>query len=118
NAFNGILFMTSKNPFDFPGVSAYVKQGVTVQDAAGTNSFTDLGVRVAHKFSEKFAAKANFSYLTGTDWWAVSEEDVLNPGRDRSLPNYDGLNMYGDEVSTNLRGVGEALVAAGLAPSG
>lgn len=118
NAFNGILFMTSKNPFDFPGISAYVKQGVTSQDAAGTNPFTDLGVRLAHKFSEKFAAKANFSYLTGTDWWAVSEEDVLNPGRTRSHPNYDGLNVYGDEVSTNLRGVGQALVAAGLVPAG
>ncbi|MFO8148502.1 MAG: TonB-dependent receptor [Bacteroidota bacterium] len=118
NAFNGILFMTSKNPFDFPGISAYYKQGVTSQDAAGTNGFYDLGVRLAHKFSDKFAAKANFSYLKGTDWYAVSEEDVLNPGRTRSHPNYDGLNIYGDEVSTNIRGVGQALVAAGLVPAG
>jgi len=118
NAFNGILFMTSKNPFDFPGISAYYKQGLTSQDAAGTNAFYDLGVRLAHKFSDKFAAKANFAYLKGTDWWAVSEEDVLNPGRDRSHPNYDGLNIYGDEVSTNIRGVGQALVAAGLVPAG
>ena len=120
NAFNGILFMTSKNPFDFPGISAYYKQGMTVQDAAGTNPYYDLGVRVAHKFSDKFAAKANFSYLKGTDWYAVSEEDVLNPGRDRSHPNYDGLNIYGDEVSTNLRGVGVALANMDppLIPSG
>lgn len=118
NAFNGILFMTSKNPFDFPGISAYYKQGLTSQDAAGTNAFYDLGVRLAHKFSDKFAAKANFSYLKGTDWWAVSEEDVLNPGRDRSHPNYDGLNIYGDEVSTNIRGVGQALVALGRVPAG
>ncbi|CAN5215107.1 TonB-dependent receptor [soil metagenome] len=118
NAFNGILFMTSKNPFDFPGVSAYVKQGLTSQDVAGTNPFTDLGVRVAHKFSDKFAAKLNFSYLTGTDWHAASTEDVLNPGRDRSHPNYDGLNIYGDEVSTNLRGVGSALVNLGVIPAG
>ena len=118
NAFNGILFMTSKNPFDFPGISAYYKQGLTSQDAAGTNAFYDLGVRLAHKFSDKFAAKANFSYLKGTDWWAVSEEDVLNPGRDRSHPNYDGLNIYGDEVSTNIRGVGQALVALERIPAG
>ena len=111
NAFNGILFMTSKNPFDFPGISAYVKQGITSQDVAGTNPFTDLGVRLAHKFSDKFAAKVNFSYLTGTDWHAASEEDVLNPGRDRSHPNYDGLNIYGDEVFTNLRGVGVTLAS-------
>lgn len=118
NAFNGILFMTSKNPFDFPGISAYYKQGLTSQNAAGTNPFYDLGVRVAHKFSEKFAAKANFSYLKGTDWYAVSEEDVINPGRTRQHPNYDGLNIYGDEVSTNIRGVGEALVDLELIPAG
>src|SRR5690606_21261641 len=29
NAFNGILFMQSKNPFDFPGISVSIKQGVT-----------------------------------------------------------------------------------------
>lgn len=118
NAFNGILFMTSKNPFDFPGISAYYKQGATSQDAAGTNAFYDFGLRLAHKFSDKFAAKANFSYLKGTDWYAVSEEDVLDPGRTRSHPNYDGLNIYGDEVSTNIRGVGQALVNAGLIPDG
>ncbi len=118
NAFNGILFMTSKNPFDFPGISAYYKQGWTQQEAAGTNPVYDLGVRVAYKFSEKFAAKANFSYLKGTDWYAVSREDVLHPGRTRNDPNYDGLNVYGDEVSTNIRGVGDALAAAGLIPPG
>ena len=118
NAFNGILFMTSKNPFDFPGISAYYKQGITSQDAAGTNPFYDLGVRLAHKFSDKFAAKANFSYLKGTDWYAVSDVDVLNPGNTRANPNYDGLNIYGDEVSTNIRGVGQALAAAGLIPAG
>lgn len=118
NAFNGILFMTSKNPFDFEGISAYYKQGITSQEAAGDNSFFDFGVRVAKKFSDKFAAKANFSFLKGTDWYAVSEEDVLNPGRDRSHPNYDGLNVYGDEVSTNIRGVGEALANLGIIPAG
>jgi len=118
NAFNGILFMTSKSPFDFPGISAYYKQGITSQDAAGDNPFYDLGVRVAHKFSEKFAAKINFSYLKGTDWYAVSEVDVLNPGNTREDPNYDGLNIYGDEVSTNIRGVGQTLASMGIIPAG
>lgn len=118
NAFNGILFMTSKNPFDYEGISAYYKQGITSQEAAGDNSFFDFGVRVAKKFSDRFAAKANFSYLKGTDWHAVSEVDVLNPGRDRSHPNYDGLNIYGDEVSTNIRGVGQALANMGVIPGG
>jgi outer membrane receptor protein involved in Fe transport len=103
NAFNGILFMRSKNPFDFTGVSGYVKQGITSQEAAGDNSFTDIGIRMAHKFSDKFAAKVNFGYLKGVDWWATSEEDKLNRGLTRADTDFDGINVYGDEVSTNIR---------------
>ena len=118
NAFNGILFMTSKNPFDHQGISTYFKGGITSQDAAGDNEFYDYGIRAAHAFSDKFAAKANFSYLRGTDWYAVNEDDVLNPGATRADPNYDGLNIYGDEVSTNILGVGQALANAGVIPQG
>lgn len=102
NAFNGILFMTSKNPFDYEGVSVYVKTGLTSQKAAGDNNFVDAGVRMAHKFSDKFAAKASFSYLKGTEWYATDYEDYSNPGATRANPDYDGLNVYGDEVSTSL----------------
>jgi len=111
NAFNGILFMTSKNPFDHEGISAYFKGGITSQDVAGDNEFYDYGIRLAHKFSDKFAAKVNFSYLRGTDWAASSTLNVTqNPlAADRSDPNYDGLNVYGDEVSTNIRGVAGVL---------
>ncbi len=118
NAFNGILFMTSKNPFDHTGISSYFKGGVTSQEAAGDNEFYDYGVRIAHKFSDKFAAKTNFSYLRGTDWFATNTINVLNPATDRSDPNYDGANVYGDEVSTNIRGVGEILVDRGILPAG
>src|SRR5690554_4611017 len=69
NAFNGILFMTSKDPFDFEGVSAYYKQGITSQEAAGDNNFYDFGFRAAKKFSNKVAGQVNFSYLRGTDWY-------------------------------------------------
>lgn len=112
-AFNGILFMTSKNPFDFQGISAYAKGGVTVQDAAGNNFYKDFGIRAAHAFSDKVAVKANLSVLTGEDWHANSRMDLGNPGADRSNPAYDGLNVYGDEVSTTLN----FDAAAGL-PSG
>ncbi len=102
NAFNGILFMTSKNPFDSPGVSVYVKTGLTSQKAAGDNNYVDTGVRMAYKFSDKFAAKATFSYLKGTDWYATDYRDYNNPSLTRTDANYDGLNIYGDEVSTTL----------------
>ena len=104
NAFNGILFMRSKNPFDHAGISAYYKQGITSQEAAGDNNYTDFGIRMAHKFSNKFAAKVNFAYLKGTDWAATSEVDKTVVGGTRtSNVNYDGINVYGDEVATNIR---------------
>ncbi len=102
NAFNGILFMTSKNPFDHAGISAYVKTGITSQKEAGDNQFYDVGIRLAYRFSDKFAAKAVISYLDGTEWYATNYEDFSNYGATRSNPGYDGLNVYGDEVSTLL----------------
>ncbi|TKD65330.1 TonB-dependent receptor domain-containing protein [Flavobacterium sp. ASW18X] len=97
-AFNGILFMRSKNPFDFQGISAYIKTGITSQEAAGDNEYYDIGVRAAHAFSDKVAVKANISFLQGEDWHANNYIDLNNPGADRSNPAYDGLNVYGDEV--------------------
>ena len=102
NAFNGILFMTSKNPFETPGISVYGKTGITSQKAAGDNQFVDAGVRMAYKFSDKFAAKASFSYMKGTEWHATEYRDFDNPEFDRSNPGYNGLNVYGDEVAIVL----------------
>ncbi|WP_158846773.1 TonB-dependent receptor [Algibacter sp. L1A34] len=108
NAFNGILFMRSKSPFDHHGISASVKRGITSQEASGDNEYTDVSIRAAYKFSDKFAAKVNFGYLKGTDWAAVSEEDKTNIGGTRANIDYDGINVYGDEVSTNLKNVIES----------
>ncbi len=120
NAFNGILFMNSKNPFNSEGVSAYVKYGQTNQKAAGANDYADYGVRVSHKFDDHFAAKANFTFLKGTDWYATDYRDkdlTNNIGLDRGYYNYNGINVYGDEVSTNIKGVGGKLAALGILPA-
>ncbi len=116
NAFNGILFMTSQSPFDKQGVTAYAKYGMTNQNAAGSNLYYDYGVRVAHAFTKHFAAKANFTFMNGTDWYATDYRDkdlVNNVGLDRTFHNYNGINVYGDEATTNIRSVGNALVALG-----
>ena len=119
NAFNGILFMTSKNPFDHQGVRGYIKQGITSQEAAGDNEYTDLGISLAHKFSDKFAAKVNFGYLKGTDWYAnnIDDKDMRGGTRESNI-NYNGVNVYGDEVTTNINDVAQVLESLGLAPSG
>jgi len=106
NAFNGVLFMRSKSPFDQQGISVSMKTGFTDQKAAGTNQYNDFGIRAAHKFSEKFAAKINFGYLKGTDWAANSIVDKNSDGGTRtSNRNYNGVNVYGDEVSQNMKDV-------------
>ncbi|WP_438989499.1 TonB-dependent receptor [Polaribacter sp.] len=107
NAFNGIMFMTSRSPFDDQGISVSLKGGVTTQEAAGTNEYYDFNIRMAYAFSEKFAAKATLSYLEGTEWFATDERNTRNgkyAAGDRSLNDYDGLNVYGDEVATDLGG--------------
>ncbi|WP_309641242.1 TonB-dependent receptor domain-containing protein [Flavobacterium sp.] len=106
NAFNGILFMNSKSPFTYQGVSAYVKYGSTSQNAAGTNEYYDYGVRVAKAFSPYLAAKANFTFLKGTDWFSTNYNEYRNgleTGNTREFYGYDGLNVYGDEAALNLK---------------
>jgi len=106
--------MTSKSPFDYPGVSAYYKTGLTSQDAAGDNLFYDYGIRMAKKFSNKFAAKTTFSYTRGKDWLAANKEDLSNPEIDRTDPGFDGVNVYGDEIGQSLSVVGQSLVNSNL----
>jgi outer membrane receptor protein involved in Fe transport len=56
NAFNGILFMTSQSPFTSQGLLRYAKW-TNKSKAAGTNDYVDYGIRMAHAFSPKLAAK-------------------------------------------------------------
>jgi outer membrane receptor protein involved in Fe transport len=119
NAFNGIMFMNSKSPFATPGISTYLKYGATSQEAAGTNGFYDFGIRMAHAFNKYFAAKVNMTFMKGTDWFAVNYDDRARQGQGftRADVNYDGINVYGDEASTNLKAVGQTLAERGLIPS-
>jgi len=108
NAFNGILFMNSKNPFTNQGISTYVKYGQTTQDVAGTNDYFDFGLRAATAFSKHFAAKANFNFMRATEWIADDQRSMTGGsiGHEHNQ-NYDGLNLYGDEVTTFITNVGQ-----------
>jgi iron complex outermembrane recepter protein len=113
NAFNGLLSMQTKNPFDYEGLSAYVKGGMSVQQAAGTRPFTDVGIRYAKRLSDQWAYKFNVSYFTGTDWEANDQSHLVGLSdrgraaellsRDRDHPNYNAVNVYGDEVRVPVR---------------
>lgn len=126
NAFNGILFMNSRSPFDHQGISVYTRNGITTHDVAGQNQYWDVGIRAAHAFSKKFAAKANFTFLKATEWIPADDRNMVNGSLLNNPnaighavnPNYDGLNIYGDEVTTNIKDVGRSLAALGIIPSG
>lgn len=104
NAFNGILLMNSKSPFDYQGLSAQTKAGLT-QSTTSTGEYSDpmgqVTIRWAQKINDKFAYKLNFSTLQAKDWVAdVYDVDRPTEG-DGSVkvgdPNFDGVNLYGDE---------------------
>jgi outer membrane receptor protein involved in Fe transport len=111
NALTGLLLMNSKSPFQYQGLSAYVKTGIMTEssrDKASTG-MQDIGIRYAKSIGNKFAYKVNLSYLKADDWHA-------NDTRDQSLLNgnslglgshatnnaYNGVNTYGDETNVNM----------------
>ncbi len=109
NAFNGLIYMTSKSPFKYQGLNTELKYGYTRQQAAGVRPMYKAAVRYAKAFNNKFAFKVNFSYLKATDWFAVDYRDfdrsIINKekrGSRLTNPSYDGLNIYGDEVATDI----------------
>ena len=103
NAFNGVLLMNSKSPFEFQGLSAQAKGGITTSDAQGESfPFYNFGVRYAKAFNNKFAFKVNFSIFQAEDWYSTDyRTDVNRPESTVDLsgqPNFDGVNLYGDET--------------------
>ena len=114
DAYKGIMFLNSKNPFEHEGVSAYYKTGVTQQDAAGNNEFSDFGIRMATKLGDKWAIKATFSHKEGTEWAATDYRHNVDGkpvnGYNIDNPDYNAINQYG-EVSVSSPAQWDALYA-------
>ena len=113
-AFNGVVSMETKSPYQFPGVSASIK--------VGERNLTELAVRYADYTTSKagdpvLGLKVNAFRFSADDWQATnynpvdgSQVDMTNPGR------FDAVNIYGDEYkpvfdysgdgSSNARGLG------------
>lgn len=112
NAFNGILIMNSKSPFDYQGLSGQIKYGVTNSEAAGSDPLGQYSIRYAKAFNNKFAFKLNASLMQATDWLGNDyKTDRTNPESLIDLSgnrNFDGLNLYGDEtqISTPVPSIG------------
>jgi len=137
NAFNGILLMNSKSPFNYEGLSVQLKGGVTQSKQGGTEPLYNVGARYAKSFNDRLAFKVNASYLNGKDWrandyttdrnlkFAQIEDPDIDPTSNVGQPNFDGMNTYGDEsqifVPLNTtpfaNGIADALISAGAVPA-
>ncbi len=99
----GTILMTSKDPYKYQGFSAEFKQGVNhISDPSmGAAPYDDIMARYAQSFN-KFAFRLSADYIQGKDWTATNYSNYSpiqgSPvAGDRSLPNYNGVNTYGDE---------------------
>ena len=111
NALNGIVLMTSKNPFQYQGLSAQVKTGILNDDGrtSATTGFYDVSVRYAKAFNDKVAFKLNIGYIQAKDWQAYDHRDqslanghTIQDGTRANNEGYNGVNIYGDENTVNM----------------
>ncbi|MBK8519956.1 MAG: TonB-dependent receptor [Chitinophagaceae bacterium] len=111
---NGTLLINSKNPFKYQGLSVLVKEGLM---HTGGNSqraaspYHNWTMRWAKKVSNKFAFKINAELLQAKDWQGRDYRNYaraatggnVKAGTRASDPNFDGINIYGDETTADIR---------------
>ncbi len=117
---NGTLIITSKDPFKYQGFSAEVKEGVMhVNDYRHKASpLNDFAFRWGKKVSDRFAFKISAEYISADDWQADDSTDLernnvlskVKAGTRTSDPNYDGVNVFGDEVNASMAGISQAVL--------
>ena len=123
NAIQGILLLNSKNPFDYQGLSAYVKTGVNHVDERDDDMalYQDYGFRWAKSFNNKLAFKLTGSYLSAQDFRGVDKRDqglatfgVVERGATERGNNrfYDAVNEYGDFAFT-VGAIADIAIAGG-----
>ena len=110
---NGTLLMTSKNPFKYQGFSFLVKEGMMHTDKRqrDVSAYHNWNVRWAKKVTEKFAFKFNMELIQAKDWQGADYRNysrsatngAVKAGNRTSDPNYDGINVYGDETTVEIR---------------
>ena len=95
NAFNGVISMTTKDPF--------IQRGLSVALKAGERNLLKSGIRWADAINNSkgqpfMAYKFNFAYLQADDWEADNYDPVFNTDTGVDNPGrYDAVNIYGDE---------------------
>jgi len=120
---NGTLLMTSKNPFKYQGLSFLVKEGIMhvgSKRQRDPSAYQNWNLRWAKKVSEKFAFKINAELIQAKDWLGTDNRNYSRSGStgaviagDRKTdPNYDGINVYGDETTIDIRAFFSSIAAS------
>ena len=110
---NGAIIINSKDPFKYQGLSFQVKTGIMNVDnrARDASPYYNWSLRWAKKLSEKFAFKIGAELIQAKDWVANDYRDYdrlattggVKTGTRETDPNYDGINVYGDETTAGYK---------------
>jgi outer membrane receptor protein involved in Fe transport len=119
---NGTVLITSKSPFKYKGFSYNVKQGIMHVDKKqhAAAPYNNIAMRYAAVFKNKLAFRISGELIRGSDWEA---EDYRNKqqigilskvagGNRYNDPNFNGVNVYGDETSVNMNQLALALLSS------
>ncbi len=108
---NGTLLITSKSPFKYQGLSVQVKQGIMHTDKKfrDVSPYFNWNVRWAEKITDRLAFKITAELIQAKDWLAADYRNYdkatgnLLAGDRITSADYNGINVYGDEVARDLR---------------
>ncbi len=111
---NGTISINSKNPFKYQGLSIELKEGIMnvgKRQRPDVTPYHDLSLRWAKAFGNRFALKVAGQYIQAKDWLANDSSNYLRtgdnghvvPGTRNTDPNYDGVNVYGDETTADIK---------------
>ncbi|HUZ57286.1 MAG TPA: TonB-dependent receptor [Hanamia sp.] len=110
---NGALIINSKDPFRYQGLSFEVKTGIMNlnNNDRSPSPYYNWSLRWAKKVSDKFAFKIGAELMQAKDWVANDYRDynrlgtsgAIKAGTRETDPNYDGINVYGDETTVDIR---------------
>ncbi len=121
---NGTILINSKNPFKYQGLSVQVKEGFM---NAGhrfrqASNYVNTALRFAHKVNDKFAFKFGVEVIRAKDWLGYDKRNydrkagALINGDRATDPNYDGVNVYGDETTVDIRSAVLNTIGSSAAP--
>ncbi|MEO9210691.1 MAG: carboxypeptidase-like regulatory domain-containing protein, partial [Ginsengibacter sp.] len=109
---NGALIINSKDPFKYQGLSFQVKTGIMNIDNRSNkpSPYYNWNLRWAQKIGEKFAFKVTGELIQAKDWVAddyrnynrTGTTGFVKDGTRSTDPNYDGINVYGDETTADI----------------